>query len=130
MKQSQYDQLAEIIRQQGSKIDRIHEALTGDELGTYVGLIKEQKADNEFKKLTSEQLNTIIQQQTLQLQINADIQSRVSSLENLVLIVRTFGKLKKSTLFLIGMVISGLSLLLLKFQLLGKWFWQIWQNLS
>ncbi len=124
------DQITDTLAAHGKNIERIITSLTGDELKQYPGLIAEQKRDNEFREVIKEQLNTILQQQQVQLSINSEVKERLDSMEQFMTVIRAFSKLKKSTIYFIVAIMAGLGYLLLKFQSIGKWVWQAWQNVS
>jgi hypothetical protein len=95
----------DILIEQGRKIDKILEVLSGDELGSYPGLIAQQRADEEFKSRTARKLDDIIQNQQNQIKINKEqidinekVRKKLEEYDEFFLLFKKLSKIKRSTL--------------------------------
>jgi len=116
-----YQELTRREEAQGKKIDKVLESLTGDELGSYGGLIADQKRDNAFRSSVSVQLDTIAKNQKAQFEINETYHERLTSLENFANFFTTLGKVKRTAWIIIGALATGVGYVMLKVQGVLKW---------
>lgn len=106
---------------QGRKIDKLLETLTGDELGNYEGLISAQKKDNAFRDSVTVQLESIIKNQAEQIGINKKYHDRLTALENFANFFTTLSKIKRTTWIIIGALATGAGWIMIKLQAVMKY---------
>jgi hypothetical protein len=112
-----------VLVEQGKKIDKILEVLTGDDLGSYPGLIAQQKSDEEYKVKTSRKLDNIIQNQEnqieinkQQLQVNESVQKKLDEYDEFFLLFKKLSKIKRSTLIWLFMILSAIGAVIYEIQ--------------
>jgi len=112
-------EFTELIR----KLDKILEVLSGDAMGSYPGLIKQQQADEDFKSKTGKKLDSIIHNQENQIRINheqllinEEVKRKLEEYDDFFLIFKKLTKVKRVTIVWLIALLSALGALLYEVQ--------------
>ena len=121
MRKEEKEQLFKQIENLQSQGDQIYRALMGDELNQYPGLIAEQKQDNEFRDFVKKTLTDITTNQSKQFKINTEVHERLEAVEVFMKFFTTLGKVKKTTLMIIGGLMAGFGWTIMNIERVWHW---------